>query len=140
LNYPLSKKYYEDAIKRLNAHEHSRTIGEESIYQRRVKKYPFSQKYYEESIRRLNSRNQTVRDESILGITNNEDDEEVEIRDETRNRSLAGRQRGGFQIIIGNGGIQGFFHDEDEDFDEDGEEDDEDDKDDEPEDEGIIID
>jgi len=126
LNYPLSKKYYEDAIKRLNAHEHSRTIGEESIYQRRVKKYPFSQKYYEESIRRLNSRNQTVRDESILGITNNEDDEEVEIRDETRNRSLAGRQRGGFQIIIGNGGIQGFFHDEDEDFDEDGEEDDDD--------------
>jgi len=122
-NYPLSKKYYEDAIKRLNSHENTPTVGEESNNNESFKKYPFSQKYYEESVKRLNSKNQTIRDESILGFMNNDDDEEVEIRDEPRNRSMAGRPRGGFQIIIGNGGIQGFFE-HDEDFDEEDEDND----------------
>lgn len=98
-NYPLSKKYYEENLKKI---ENKNPVGKQentedldlslpipipipnpSSPPRIKKNYPFSQQYYENFVKRLNQKNQTIIEE------------EKETEDEDRNK-----RRTNYRIVI----------------------------------------
>jgi cell division protease FtsH len=70
-HFPLSKRYHEEGLKRVNQNKYQNTDLEKNKNNRRSY-YPLSRKYYEDNIKRLNSKNITLQNESILGYLNSE--------------------------------------------------------------------
>ena len=82
--YPLSKKYHDAYLKRINENElHNNEQLTTKMHNRKIN-YPFSRKYYEDYIKRLNSKNITIQNEHILNNFDNEnnDNENDENDDE----------------------------------------------------------
>lgn len=65
---PYGNKYRE-SLNKIKQHQPTETNT--------PKKYPISKPYFEEQLKRLNSQNNTHRDESILGLEENEENEET---------------------------------------------------------------
>lgn len=69
--------------------------------------YPYSRNYYENYIRRLNSKNFTIQDAAILGISPGAMDFLQSVNETLeRNANATGIQPRGLRIIIGRGGIR----------------------------------
>jgi cell division protease FtsH len=66
---PFARKYYEEYLQKKN---HSKYYDDNTA----IKKYPLSKPYYIERLRRLNSRNVTLQNRSILGLDNDEEEED----------------------------------------------------------------
>lgn len=75
-------------------------------------RYPFSQKYYERALKRLNSKNNTEREESILGKYEDDEEDGYDEYDEEeeeeyytmpsiKNKTISKNMIKGIQIIIG---------------------------------------
>jgi cell division protease FtsH len=91
----------------------------EPIHSLNMRNYPYSRSYYEHYLRRLNSRNITIQNQEILGEENNATENTFfdDLSELYGNKNLSGH-RGGFRIIIQQGGIGlGFQRDDDDDDD-----------------------
>jgi cell division protease FtsH len=65
---PYGQKYYEELMKRREQESFTERLLNKKLQEKLDHKYPVSKKYYEDQLSRLNSRNNTIRDESILGF------------------------------------------------------------------------
>jgi len=78
--YPLSRPHYEKFFKQIKNNANNSDI-ENNFSQKRY--YPFSKNYYENFIRRLNSKNISEQNNEILGLNNqNDEDEDYDLEDE----------------------------------------------------------
>jgi len=84
---------------------------------RSIQKFPFSKRYHEDYLKRLNSRNQTIRDDAILGKyqTIEEKEEEKTVK---KNTVRDKKKMSGIRIFIQQGGLGVLGNPEDMDFDE----------------------
>jgi len=82
-------------------------------------RYPFSKKYYERALRRINSKNNTIKDNMILGndLDYDDDDEEILIIESNiKNKTVSKNILNGIQIIISGNDLKDLgFNSEDED-------------------------
>ena len=86
-NYnPFSKKYFEEINRRKNNTTNS-------IYNNIIKKYPLTRPDFLEKMHRLNSKNSTIRDNEILGLNEEDEDDEEELKNSDRSPKI--------HIIIG---------------------------------------
>ena len=96
---PYGKKYYDELLKKKN---------EESTNKQNKLKYPVSKLYYEQQLKRLNSKNNTIRDDSILGKKldddydyDDEDEDDLMENDESLPRFRITLNKGGFLTSLG---------------------------------------
>ena len=74
--YPLSKKYHQDYLNRINKNDLNNENNNNNekittnVHNKKIQ-YPFSKKYYEDYIKRLNSKNITIQNDQILNSYEN---------------------------------------------------------------------